>query len=587
MTREDLTGKQFSNWIVIEYAGDRKWLCECQCELHTRRSVSASTLKSGKSTSCGLCNKVEYNLTDMQFGELKVIKYTGKDNKWLCECSCGALVEKTSKHLKNGVCKTCGNQHNANLKKQQLQKMIPKYSAKKPKYKPAGDWTVLGQASRYGYYICQCICGYKREMSDSSIYNARKNNYQCKHKIPVGTIINNLEVIGLDSSQPAGKQYKCICKKCGKIVYYVSYSLLNKLVNSCGCQKAEPTYTKEQILQVINKYMMEHNGSKPQPLILKDILGLGETATYENIKRYGLEDLLDRHSSVGEKEVANIFKGQNVIRHDRKILGGKELDIYLPNLSIAIEYNGSFWHLNERKDKKYHQDKTIACAKQGIHLIHIFDYEWVNTIKKVKLTNYLKGLLLQNKIYHARNLHIQVISNSVAKDFQDKYHLQGSTDSEYNIALTDNNEILSIMSFRSPRFDHSYEWEITRYCNKDGIGIVGGAERLFKHFITENKPTSILTYIDITKFTGNVYTRLGFKPTKDYLTIPNYVWVNKEFDVLPRYKTQKRKLLAKGLGKEEQTENEIMKTLGYYKVYDSGNLKLEWLKEKGDTSYVQ
>lgn len=459
--------------------------------------------------------------------------------------------------------------------------MIPKYSAKKPKYKPAGDWTVLGQASRYGYYICQCICGYKREMSDSSIYNARKNNYQCKHTKIIGRKFGDLEVL----DRVTQKECKCLCHRCGNITTALLGNLLNGTATTCGCSKA-PTYTREEIIAIISDYTAKH-GFKPQPLILKDLLGLGETATYENIKRYGLEDLLDRHSSVGEKEVANIFEGQNVIRHDRKILGGKELDIYLPDLSIAVEYNGSFWHSSERKDKKYHQDKTIACAKQGIHLIHIFDYEWVNTIKKVKLTNYLKGLLLQNKIYHARNLHIQVISNSVAKDFQDKYHLQGSTDSEYNIALTDNNEILSVMSFRSPRFDHSYEWEITRYCNKDGIGIVGGAERLFKHFITENKPTSILTYIDITKFTGNVYTRLGFKPTKDYLTIPNYVWVNKEFDVLSRYKTQKRKLLAKGLGKEEQTENEIMETLGYYKVYDSGNLKLEWLKEKGDTSYVQ
>lgn len=571
MKREDLTGKQFSNWVVIEYAGDRKWLCECQCELHTRREVSASTLKSGKSTSCGLCNKVKYDLTDMRFGELKVIKYMGKDNKWLCECSCGALVEKTSKHLRNGVCKTCGNQHSANLNKQQLQKIVPKYLTKKPKYKPAGDWTVLGQASRDGYYICQCICGYKREMSNSSIYNARKNNYQCRHTKIIGRKFGDLEVL----DRVTQKECKCLCHRCGNITTALLGNLLNSTATTCGCSKA-PTYTREEIIAIISDYTAKH-GFKPQPLVLKDLLGLGETATYENIKRYGLEDLLDRHSSVGEKEVASLFRGQNVIRHDRKILQGKELDIYLPDLKLAIEYNGSFWHSSERKDKRYHQDKTIECAKQGIHLIHIFDYEWADTIKRNKLTNYINSFITQSRIYYARDLVIQRISSKEAKDFQDKYHLQNSVNSEYNIALTDNNEILSVMSFQSPRFDHSYEWEITRYCTKDGVGIVGGAEKLFKHFIRLQKTNSILTYVDISKFTGNVYTKLGFKPTQDYLTVPNYVWVNTHFDVLPRYKTQKHKLLEKGLGVEEQTENEIMEGQGYYKVFDSGNLKLEWI----------
>lgn len=571
MKREDLTGRQFSNWVVIEYAGDRKWLCECQCELHTRREVSASTLKSGESTSCGLCNKVKYDLTDMRFGELKVIKYMGKDNKWLCECSCGALVEKTSKHLRNGVCKTCGNQHSANLNKQQLQKIVPKYLTKKLKYKPAGDWTVLGQASRDGYYICQCICGYKREMSNSSIYNARKNNYQCRHTKIIGRKFGDLEVL----DRVTQKECKCLCHRCGNITTALLGNLLNSTATTCGCSKA-PTYTREEIIAIISDYTAKH-GFKPQPLVLKDLLGLGETATYENIKRYGLEDLLDRHSSVGEKEVASLFRRQNVIRHDRKILQGKELDIYLPDLKLAIEYNGSFWHSSERKDKRYHQDKTIECAKQGIHLIHIFDYEWADIIKRNKLTNYINSFITQSRIYYARDLVIQRISSKEAKDFQDKYHLQNSVNSEYDIALLDNNEIISVMSFRSPRFDHSYEWEITRYCNKDGVIIVGGAEKLFKHFIKDNKPSSVLTYVDISKFTGNVYTKLGFKPTQEYLTIPNYVWVNTHFDVLPRYKTQKRKLLEKGLGVPEQTEDEIMENQGYYKVFDSGNLKLEWV----------
>ena len=61
--------------------------------------------------------------------------------------------------------------------------------------------------------------------------------------------------------------------------------------------------------------------------------------------------------------------------------------------------------------------------------------------------------------------------------------------------------------------------------------VVGGAERLFKHFLRDKEPASILTYVDISKFAGNVYTRLGFKATEDFLTVPNYVWASKSLAI--------------------------------------------------------
>ena len=93
-------------------------------------------------------------------------------------------------------------------------------------------------------------------------------------------------------------------------------------------------------------------------------------------------------------------------------------------------------------------------------------------------------------------------------------------------------------------------------------------------------PQSIITYSDISKFTGNVYTRLKFKPIQpNPITEPNYIWVDKKTgSVLTRYKTQKHKLLEFGIGNIEQTENEIMLEQGYYKIYNSGNIKLEYKK---------
>lgn len=107
--------------------------------------------------------------------------------------------------------------------------------------------------------------------------------------------------------------------------------------------------------------------------------------------------------------------------------------------------------------------------------------------------------------------------------------------------------------------------------------MVGGSEKLFKYFINNYNPESIISYCDISKFTAGVYMRLGFSFTSKDLTSPNYIWYNKD-KVLTRYQTQKHKLIKLGLGTEKQTENEIMYGLGYIKIYDSGNIKFSWYK---------
>jgi hypothetical protein len=53
--------------------------------------------------------------------------------------------------------------------------------------------------------------------------------------------------------------------------------------------------------------------------------------------------------------IKSIYNGE-IITNNRKILKGKELDIVLPELNLAIEFNGIYWH--SLKDKNYHLNKT-------------------------------------------------------------------------------------------------------------------------------------------------------------------------------------------------------------------------------------
>jgi len=97
-------------------------------------------------------------------------------------------------------------------------------------------------------------------------------------------------------------------------------------------------------------------------------------------------------SSKGEKEVAafikEIYNGL-IIENDRTILRPKELDVYLPEICVAFEYNGDYWHRD--KPKGYHSDKTTGCADQGIKLLHIWECDWNNNPEAIK--NKIRGII--------------------------------------------------------------------------------------------------------------------------------------------------------------------------------------------------
>ena len=58
---------------------------------------------------------------------------------------------------------------------------------------------------------------------------------------------------------------------------------------------------------------------------------------------------------------------------NRGILGhNRELDIYIPSKSLAIEFNGTYWHNSNIKKRNYHQDKTLECDSKGIRLMRLY-----------------------------------------------------------------------------------------------------------------------------------------------------------------------------------------------------------------------
>lgn len=278
-----------------------------------------------------------------------------------------------------------------------------------------------------------------------------------------------------------------------------------------------------------------------------------------------------------ENELKDYIKslGFNIIENDRTTLrDGKnfyELDCFIPEKNIAVEFDGLFWHSADKKDKNYHLDKTEACNRKGIRLIHIFEDEWIFKKKIVKFR--LKTILgkVDYKI-QARKCTVKEISSKKANKFIEKYHIQGKYNGSIRLGLFYRSKLAAVMTFGKSRFNKKYDWELLRYCTISNFSIIGGAGKLFAYF-KKNYNGSIVTYADRRWSDGTLYRKLGFTELKP--STPAY-WYFKGKKRFSRTSFQKH-LLENKLESFDPNKSEMenMKNDGYSIIYDCGNFVFE------------
>jgi hypothetical protein len=272
--------------------------------------------------------------------------------------------------------------------------------------------------------------------------------------------------------------------------------------------------------------------------------------------------------------IKTIYDGEVNKYRDRNY----EIDIYLPEMKLGFEFNGLYWHSELFKDSNYHINKMKYFKEKGIRLINIWEDDWLykgDIIKSIIISNICKH---RDRIY-ARKCEISKISHKECKEFLNNNHIQGWCVSKHRYALKYKGEIVSVLTIGNRRLNLGYkskdsnrELEILRFCNKINVSVVGGFSKLLKSLTKEIEISKIITYSDISIFTGDVYLKNGFKIISEsnpgYYYIVNGIRRN-------RFNFNKSKLIKMGFDKNK-TEREIMFDKNYYRIYDCGNLKLEY-----------
>ena len=280
------------------------------------------------------------------------------------------------------------------------------------------------------------------------------------------------------------------------------------------------------------------------------------------------------YKSKEELDLLNFVNTQikcNVISGDRAVIYPYEIDIYIPDLNIGIEYCGLYWH-SERSGKKswnYHYRKWAAARNVGIELITVFSDEWLH--QRTIVENIIRSKLgtgLRN--IGARKCRVVIPSRQSSIDFYNSYHLLGSpTKLPINIGLEHQGELVALMSFVK---DSNHRYELIRFASKNMIP--GGASRLLTSFVDTYHPVSIISFSDNRYSQGDLYKKLGFVQVGTVPPMQQYV----ENYTIKHHKLSLNKVKLQQLHPDidlDKTEWQILQELGYDRIWDCGKIKWE------------
>lgn len=207
--------------------------------------------------------------------------------------------------------------------------------------------------------------------------------------------------------------------------------------------------------------------------------------------------------------------------NNRSVLGGKEIDFYIPEKKVGVEINPSVSHNSNKyaknrgrlfgsKEELYHYDKYKAAAKAGIVLLQLFEYD-LNPEQFEKKTKYLLKQKLcgyDEKVYARKTVVYEAKRDIRTKcvAFLNEYHLQGSATATKYFAMEYSGELVGVASFKQRK---GYV-ELKRLCFKHGVQVLGGLSKFIKaYFKSDTNCDIIKSFSDNNIGDGVGYARAG------------------------------------------------------------------------------
>ena len=475
------------------------------------------------------------------------------------------------KNMPSKVCVICANHFDAPTHRHQTCS-----DPCREKFRSLPRWTTKA---------CE-VCGV--EFQDDKHHPKRFCSIACRNADRASTRLKTCPVCGKDYKADRAEQTYCSHECFGKA--NSGRGSRGGLVPLCVCGK--PIQNKSRVFCSDEcQQLHQKRRSKSHPDTEHICLACGKDFTrpwfYAGKKLYCspmCQKVSIKKESAGQLETKGFIEDLGVSTQSLWLSSGKEVDIYCPEHRVGFEYNGAYFHsmagLERRGVKKenrirYHLTKTLDAEADDIFLYHIWSWEWESERTRPIIQSQIRMLLGQaGQRVFARQTTIVPVDNIEAGSFLAKNHLIGRVNAHTHHGLLHDDDLVAVMSFDPAPADG---WVLTRYCVKQNVSLVGGASKLFSHFVREHNPHVVTSYSDRAKTTGGMYERLGFDMT--HVTDPEYVnFHSNSGKVHRRYQTMRGALLAKHPDKlsPEMTEREMCDALGYTRIYGCGKKVWVW-----------
>ena len=535
----------------------------------------------------------KYNITEIPFKEQVYLFKKGINNVPLCKNpNCDKQVKYRNSSL--GYRDYCSNKcisSDPNIKKLKEEHFLEKYGTKTPsENREVKKKIIETNTEKYGG---------NSPMSNKSIQ--KKSNKTLLDNYGVDNPSKNIDIVEkrVKSFKNNIEQYKESYKKTSLERYGKEHPWMDSNIHEKGIQKSldkKIEKYKIKILKILpSGYKLidikKENGldNRTSSTIICD--KSHETTVYNEllynrIKTGNIPCLIcNPKYTYGDKEnklkefIESIYDGE-IVYNSRNVIYPKEIDIFLPEINLAIEFNGLYWHSELHKDQNYHSEKTNMCIDNNINLLHIWEDDWDYKTDIIKSMIRHKLMLTNNRIFSRKCDIREIKDNILVKNFLNENHIQGW--SVYNVAygLFYNEELVSVMTFSKPRSfmkhsDSDDKVELARFCNKLETHVVGSAGRLFKNFIKHNSQIKVIyTFSDRSHSNGNLYEKLGFKYSMNSGNSYSWVLNDKRHH---RYNFRKDRLIKMGYDPNKSEKDIMYEDVGAYRIWNSGQDKWEFL----------
>lgn len=411
---------------------------------------------------------------------------------------------------------------------------------------------------KYGVISYSKTAEYQEKLEQASLKRFGTKNANQSAWVKEKKVQTNLKNLGVENPS----QSPDVIEKKQKTRWETTYRRLNARLKTL----VVPLFTLDDYKGIDEKYLWKCAKCNTE---FKDHLKFGKIPTCPTCF------LSSMPYSKSEKELATWLTslGVTVVENSKKIVPPKEIDIYIPSHSLAIELNGTYHHseVAGHKDSKYHLNKRDACLAKDIDLIQIWDIEWLH--KKEIIQSIIKNRLnIDITTIYARKCQVKEVDPKEARDFFEDNHIQGFYASTYYTGLYYEDTLVQCVSFKKARYSKEAGWELTRSAALLDTRVIGGLSRLLKYFQSK-EIGSIISYADLRFFNGKGYEAVGFKLIRQ--SPPSYYYTSKpkcysSFSSRETFQKHKLKDLLEVFD-PSLTEWENMQVNGYDRVWDCGN----------------